>query len=46
MNAEVGQFRFCPIDIFLNHLNISLVNNFLRDGIRITLQWPREPGTV
>ena len=46
MNAELGQFRFCPIDIFLNHLNISLVNNFLRNGIRITLQWPREPGAV
>ena len=22
------------------------MNNFLRNGIRITLQWPREPGAV
>ena len=39
-------YYFCPVDIFLNHLNISLVNRFLRNGIRITLQWLREPGAV
>ena len=46
MNAELGKFCFCSIEIFLNHLNISLMNHFLRNGIRITLQWPREPGAV
>ena len=35
-----------PTDIFLNHLNISLVNHFLRNGIRVILQWLQKPGAV
>ena len=47
MNAKLGQFNcFCPIAIFLNYLNISLVNRFLRNGIRIKNQGVQEPGTL
>ena len=35
-----------PTDSFLNHLNISLVNHFLRNGIRVTFQWLQKPGAV
>ena len=34
------------IDSFLNHLNLSLGNQFLGNGIRVTLQWLQEPGAV
>ena len=40
------------VALFINYnltdsfVNTSLVNNYLRNGIRITLQWPREPGAI
>ena len=40
-------FDFINItDSFLNHLNLSLVNQFLGNGIRVTLQWLQKPGAV
>ena len=35
-----------PTDYFLNQLNVSLVNHFLRNGITVTLQWPQEAGAI
>jgi hypothetical protein len=34
------------IDSFLNRLNVTMVNHFLRNSVMITLQWPREAGAV
>ena len=34
------------IDSFLNRLNVSLVDHFLRNSVAVTLQWPREAGAV
>ena len=40
-------FDFINItDSFLNDLNLSLVNQFLGNGIRVTLQWLQKPGAV
>ena len=32
------------IDSFLNGLNITMVNHFLRNSVNVTLLWPREAG--
>jgi hypothetical protein len=33
-----------PIDSFLNGLNVTMVNYFLRNSVRVSLLWPREVG--
>ena len=35
-----------PIGNFLNRLNVSTMNHFLRNSVTVTLQWPREAGAV
>ena len=35
-----------PIGHFLNRLNVSLVNRFLRNSVTVTLQWSQEAGAV
>ena len=37
---------FFSIDYFLNRLNITTVNRFLKNSVAVTLQWPREAGEV
>ena len=39
-------FFLNPIDHFLNRLNVSLMNHFLRNSVAVTLQSPREAGAV
>ena len=34
------------IDSFLNRLNVSLVDHFMRNSVTVILQWPREAGAV
>jgi hypothetical protein len=33
-----------PIDTFLNQLNVTVVNHFLRNSMIVTFQWPLEAG--
>jgi hypothetical protein len=35
---------FFRIDSFLNRLNVTMMNHFLRNSVIVTLQWPREAG--
>ena len=35
-----------PTDSFLSHLNVTLVNHFLSNGITVTLQWLQKPGAI
>ena len=46
MNEGVSDQLNYIIDNFLNRLNVTMVNHFLRNSVTVTLQWRQEAGIV